>query len=456
MTTDDFLDYYLNEPSLDIFDLTCDFFSRELPEDFLEESDVGEVLLETKGHQEEAKNFENVLKFSRIIKENHPQLYEDFFEYFDDFLVDYYCFLHDTPKIEAAFSNFLKKPLQDYDAYLKVFKQLLFYQQTPMLERAITENFRTIYESEEFTGDPEYDLAECKLLLTLEQYHNGSETYDKEKFIKILTDYNYEPEDDFIKSIEEGLFQPTLEVENLMTYFAGNKAYFLTVIEMHFLKFMVQNGLRFYVSGRIWRKMSPYWQALDKNGKKEPDGFFRIEPLQFEKYLAHLADNFLFTDYPEVVSVLWGSVYIYEFLRKEGIISQSVFDDFLEISKKMKGIVIASNLPYLWRCNFVHNWEKPHCISQNEFMQEVNIFKKSFSLNVHGEFYEQKSEIAEELDAIGDFADYILEAAKADEIRKMKKPEFTGNPIIKEKTPGRNDPCPCGSGKKYKKCCGKG
>ncbi|MBI3279156.1 MAG: SEC-C domain-containing protein, partial [Acidobacteria bacterium] len=20
--------------------------------------------------------------------------------------------------------------------------------------------------------------------------------------------------------------------------------------------------------------------------------------------------------------------------------------------------------------------------------------------------------------------------------------------------PGRNDPCPCGSGKKYKKCCG--
>ncbi|USD35881.1 MULTISPECIES: PBPRA1643 family SWIM/SEC-C metal-binding motif protein [Ferrimonas] len=23
-----------------------------------------------------------------------------------------------------------------------------------------------------------------------------------------------------------------------------------------------------------------------------------------------------------------------------------------------------------------------------------------------------------------------------------------------EKTPGRNDPCSCGSGKKYKKCCG--
>ena len=27
-------------------------------------------------------------------------------------------------------------------------------------------------------------------------------------------------------------------------------------------------------------------------------------------------------------------------------------------------------------------------------------------------------------------------------------------PIKKDKKPGRNDPCPCGSGKKYKKCCG--
>ena len=26
--------------------------------------------------------------------------------------------------------------------------------------------------------------------------------------------------------------------------------------------------------------------------------------------------------------------------------------------------------------------------------------------------------------------------------------------VIKDKLPGRNDPCPCGSGKKYKKCCG--
>jgi preprotein translocase subunit SecA len=29
-------------------------------------------------------------------------------------------------------------------------------------------------------------------------------------------------------------------------------------------------------------------------------------------------------------------------------------------------------------------------------------------------------------------------------------------PLIRGPKIGRNDPCPCGSGKKYKKCCGKG
>ncbi|MGQ9733412.1 MAG: SEC-C metal-binding domain-containing protein, partial [Candidatus Zipacnadales bacterium] len=26
--------------------------------------------------------------------------------------------------------------------------------------------------------------------------------------------------------------------------------------------------------------------------------------------------------------------------------------------------------------------------------------------------------------------------------------------VVKGRKVGRNDPCPCGSGKKYKKCCG--
>ena len=48
--------------------------------------------------------------------------------------------------------------------------------------------------------------------------------------------------------------------------------------------------------------------------------------------------------------------------------------------------------------------------------------------------------------------DNILTREKRDElIRAWRK----SGQAVSQKTVGRNDPCPCGSGKKYKKCCGK-
>lgn len=46
----------------------------------------------------------------------------------------------------------------------------------------------------------------------------------------------------------------------------------------------------------------------------------------------------------------------------------------------------------------------------------------------------------------------ILSEEKATEIVKAYKKSKT---VVKGEKIGRNDPCPCGSGKKYKKCCGR-
>jgi SWIM/SEC-C metal-binding protein len=48
-----------------------------------------------------------------------------------------------------------------------------------------------------------------------------------------------------------------------------------------------------------------------------------------------------------------------------------------------------------------------------------------------------------------------LEPDKPENITEL---EILLNPVktkIADKKVGRNEPCPCGSGKKYKKCCGK-
>ena len=46
----------------------------------------------------------------------------------------------------------------------------------------------------------------------------------------------------------------------------------------------------------------------------------------------------------------------------------------------------------------------------------------------------------------------IFSEEKRKELYKEQKRSTT---VVKEKKIGRNEPCPCGSGKKYKHCCGR-
>lgn len=48
--------------------------------------------------------------------------------------------------------------------------------------------------------------------------------------------------------------------------------------------------------------------------------------------------------------------------------------------------------------------------------------------------------------------DALLTEERRKELYKEQKKSGT---VVKDKKVGRNDPCPCGSGKKYKFCCGK-
>ena len=51
-------------------------------------------------------------------------------------------------------------------------------------------------------------------------------------------------------------------------------------------------------------------------------------------------------------------------------------------------------------------------------------------------------------------ANIIIDAMAEENITELTALINKPSPLKLEKTPGRNDPCLCNSGKKYKKCCG--
>ncbi len=74
------------------------------------------------------------------------------------------------------------------------------------------------------------------------------------------------------------------------------------------------------------------------------------------------------------------------------------------------------------------------------------------SLNFDNEklYYNMVEASADWLYNLPQWNDILTEARRKELYLEQKK----SGTIVKPKKIGRNDPCPCGSGKKYKKCCG--
>ncbi len=54
---------------------------------------------------------------------------------------------------------------------------------------------------------------------------------------------------------------------------------------------------------------------------------------------------------------------------------------------------------------------------------------------------------------LGDLAKKNLSSEEIDAEEELLKNTEKVKPLKADKAVGRNDPCPCGSGKKFKKCC---
>ncbi len=64
-------------------------------------------------------------------------------------------------------------------------------------------------------------------------------------------------------------------------------------------------------------------------------------------------------------------------------------------------------------------------------------------------------EIKQKQEKLDELARKSRSKEELDAEAKLLKETPKVEPIKGQAKPNRNDPCPCGSGKKYKKCCGK-
>jgi SWIM/SEC-C metal-binding protein len=94
----------------------------------------------------------------------------------------------------------------------------------------------------------------------------------------------------------------------------------------------------------------------------------------------------------------------------------------------------------------------------NNFLDDKKVAKLGTAKNpavVTVQTEKRLKEVASQFEERGWKYTVELEPDKPEDITQLNLLLNPPQPKIAEKKIGRNDPCPCGSGTKYKKCCGK-
>jgi preprotein translocase subunit SecA len=153
-----------------------------------------------------------------------------------------------------------------------------------------------------------------------------------------------------------------------------------------------------------------------------------------------------------------------------------------DIVKSFEKAILLHSIDESWKEHLREMDELRHSVQNASYenkdplliykLESFNLFKnmvdlmnrKTVSVLMRGQLHVREQEIREAApERKTDFSRYKTQKDELAESRKTQgevasrdtREQQRTAPIRVEKTVGRNDPCPCGSGKKYKACCGK-
>ena len=138
------------------------------------------------------------------------------------------------------------------------------------------------------------------------------------------------------------------------------------------------------------------------------------------------------------------------FMIEKGIYEKLLSEPDVKVKGTVKELAAKYEIPVMTMVGFLDGIDEslivPNPIEEMDEDTEVNlIFDKE---KLYKNMVDAKADWLYGLPMLDNIFD---EDKKKALYREAKK----ANTVIKGKKVGRNDPCPCGSGKKYKFCCGK-
>jgi hypothetical protein len=375
-----------------------------------------------------------------------PIEYQERYQFVELELCDYYLENNNLQKLKERIQIVINDPISGIEAItIRLYFQLLYhglYNDAAEYSKAV---YKPIYECEQLWGSPETPLIEGLYFDALQevyQEYKSSGIFNTNNLIKIAAELDLN-EDIEVFETEKRALQNPLNLEYFQDNFNSRKFNAIVFIElsMYFLKYMFDTyQIPFKLSKQFWNLISV--KGLFNQSKAH--GFFYIDVRTFAEMLEKRIDYHLGSNNIEMFGRLWGLNYIYEFLEKFNLIS---FED-ARLMEENNTYHLHEFIKYthcdLWQMNFIfkwpqsQRWEEYKPLFNSTYGADLNSAKETINLFLKDKPVPQR----------------ILTEISLGNKKLELNSSFQQIPIVNSKTiAGRNDPCPCGSGKKYKKCC---
>lgn len=299
-------------------------------------------------------------------------------------------------------------------------------------------------------------LVEKRTLFFDEERYGILESYIDNNGVKVFDDIDEEEADKSAYFIQQGLLFPTVKDE----------------VSMFLMPEIVQNLVKEKNNIEYRRRIKNNSEILNIfRGVNKAYGILKLSDAK------EIINRYLDTEYFNLEELILEAAYYYNEYREEGtLIVNNEIDDFKELQDNIEkdlnyAVISKEELLNMAEEHWIYN-SKAGKSFYKEFTNMFSVDKDMLIAMMEDlvlDVQENEPKVAvdkmiELINIENEQAKYVATSMMNKFVNKLRLWQYKGattndlkvNAVSSKenKLVGRNDPCPCGSGKKYKKCCG--
>lgn len=386
-------------------------------------------------------------EFSAWCAEKFPDEYADRFGFIERDLCDYYLHNRNIDKLRERIAFISRNPVAAIDTLTaRLHFQLIYHGYSDDAVKYAEAVWKPLFESEELFGNPAQPFLNTIYLDRLQQSYIELCNTGKSDFAglyQLTVELGFDDDREHFELIKHALRNP-VDIERMHESIIEGSDDHMYELNIHFIKYMWDTfKMPFILSDALWSIVAT---TLIFGKIDDVDHWFYVDARTLVEHIDSRHDVMMSSNSLEIFGKVWGLHYIFSFFHQQQLLTDEDAANMSENLEFCRLKMIEYMSEELWQADYIHQWPENHL-----WADLIPLFESTYNQPLEGakaivdEFcscYEIPERIQGELKRGGKTNDYT------NFIPSQTIPFVKTNADV-----GRNDPCPCGSGKKYKKCC---